>query len=121
MSEYNATAMERTRAEGIRRQYLARETNKMEQLQKLDSKVKTPGRVLAIILGILGTLIMGAGMSMVMVWNVMPTGIILGLAGLLLAAVAYPLYALVTGNRKKKYAQEIFQLSDALMGSGEAR
>ena len=41
----------------------------MEQLQKLDSKVKLPGKIVGAILGVIGALIMGTGMSLVMVWG----------------------------------------------------
>lgn len=51
MSSYKANPKDQKRAESIRRQYLSREDNKLEQLQKLDSKVKTPGKIAASLFG----------------------------------------------------------------------
>lgn len=119
MSNYQATERDQRRAEGIRRQYLAREENKMEQLQKLDSKVKSPGKIITSIIGVVGALVMGYGMSLVMVSGVMTTGIAIGVAGMVVALVAYPIYALITNSRKKKYAAEIMRLSDDVIRKKE--
>ena len=116
MSEYKANAQDQKRAENIRRQYIPREENKMEQLQKLDDKVKLPGKIVACILGVVGALVMGAGMSLVMVWENMTSGLALSIPGMVVAILAYPVYQLITNNRKKKYADEIMRLSDDLMG-----
>lgn len=117
MNELNAKKYDATKAEKIRRQYLSREDNKMEQLKRLDDKVKTPGKIVSCIMGVIGSLTMGAGMSMIMVWNNMTTGLVLGIPGLLIAVLAYPVYRLLTEKRKKKYAAEIFQLSDVLINN----
>ncbi|MDO4272134.1 MAG: hypothetical protein Q4D16_00570 [Eubacteriales bacterium] len=115
MSNYKASEQEQRKAEDIRRQYIPHRDNKMEQLQKVDNKVKTPGRIAACILGVIGVLVMGAGMSMIMVWDVMTTGLALSIPGMVAALLAYPLYALITNSRKKKYADEIMRLSDSLV------
>ncbi len=112
MSNYQANARDQKRAEDIRRQYVSREENKMEQLQKLDSKVKSPGKIIASIIGVIGALVMGYGMALVMVSGVMTTGIAVGVAGMVVALVAYPIYAGITSGRKKKYAAEVMRLSD---------
>ena len=119
MSNYQATERDQRRAEGIRRQYLAREENKMEQLQKLDSKVKSPGKIIASIIGVVGALVMGYGMALVMVSGVMTTGIAVGVAGMVVALIAYPIYAGITNSRKKKYAAEVMRLSDDVIKKTE--
>ena len=116
MSDYAATNNDRTRAQSIRNQYVDRKETKIDQLKKLDSKVKAPGKVVACILGAVGSLLMGSGMSFVMVWEVMSTGLILGIPGLLIGLLAYPVYQLITSRRKKKYAAEIFKLTEEVMG-----
>lgn len=116
MSNFNATEKDTKQAEQIRRQYLAREENKMEQLRALDSKVKMPGTILSYIVGSIGALVMGGGMSLVMVNGNMTTGIVLGVVGMLVAAVAYPIYRGITGSRKNKYASEIMRLSSEITG-----
>lgn len=115
MSSFNANAQDQKKAENIRRQYIPREDNKIEQLQRLDSKVKTPGKVAASILGVAGSLVMGSGMALVMVWGNMTMGLALSIPGMILALLAFPAYALITNSRKKKYAPEIMRLSDGLM------
>lgn len=114
MSEYNLNNNERTKAENIRKQYLNREENKMEQLKKLDHKVKLPGKIVAGMLGTGGALLLGAGMSNIMVWDNMNQGLAMGIPGLVIALLSYPTYHLITGNRKKKYAGQVMRLSDDL-------
>lgn len=112
----NETAVEvdKRKAESIRRQYIDREDTKIEKLQKLDSKVKYPGKIAACILYILGSLIMGSGMSLIMVWEDMQIGLLLGIPGLIILVGAYPIYKGITNHRKQKYAAEIVKLSDEI-------
>ena len=115
MNNYQASERDQRKAEGIRRQYVSREENKMVQLQKLDSKVKLPGKIVGSILGVIGALVMGAGMSLVMVWGNMTMGLALSIPGLAVLLLGFLAYYLITGSRKKKYAAEIMRLSSDLM------
>lgn len=115
MSNFQVSAQDQKKAENIRRQYISREDNKIEQLQKLDNKVKAAGKVVASILGVVGALVMGSGMALVMVWENMTIGLALSIPGLIVALLAFPVYALITNSRKKKFASEIMRLSDGLM------
>lgn len=116
MNEYNPNSADRVKAETIRRQYVNKDANKMDQLQKLDSKVKTPGTVVSFIVGILGALVMGGGMSMIMVSGIVsPLGLVLGIGGMILVLLAYPLYASITNKRKKQFAQQVFDLTNAII------
>ena len=119
MNTYQASEREQRKAEGIRRQYVSREENKMEQLQKLDSKVKLPGKNVGSILGVIGALVMGAGMSLVMVWGNMTMGLALSIPGLAVLLLGFLAYYLITGSRKKKYAAEIMRLSSDVMTKKE--
>lgn len=115
MNGYRANEQDQKRAENIRRQYVSHEENKMEQLQKMDGKVKLPGRITGTILGVTGALVMGAGMSLVMVPNKLKKGIAVSIPGMVVALSAYPVYSLVTDRRKKKYATEIMSMSEELI------
>lgn len=115
MNNYQASERDQKKAEGIRRQYVSREENKMEQLRKLDSKVKLPGKIAGSILGVIGALVMGAGMSLVMVWGNMAMGLALSIPGLAVLLLGFLAYYLITGSRKKKYAAEIMRLSGDVM------
>lgn len=103
------------KAQNIREQYLNREENKMEQLKRLDSKVKMPGRIAAGSLSTAGALLLGTGMSNILVWDDMNIGLATGIFGLVIAVLSYPVYSFITGKRKKKYADEIIKLSDELV------
>ncbi len=119
MSNYQANKRDQRKAENIRRQYVSHEENKMEQLQKLDSKVKLPGKIIGSILGVLGALVMGAGMSLVMVWDNMTMGLALSIPGLAVLLLGFLVYYLITSSRKKKYADEIMRLSDDVVRKKE--
>ena len=119
MNTYQASERDQRKAEDIRRQYVSRDENKMEQLQKLDSKVKLPGKIVGSILGVIGALVMGAGMSLVMVWGNMTMGLALSIPGLAVLLLGFLAYYLITGSRKKKYAAEIMRLSSDVMTKKE--
>jgi len=62
------------------------------------------GIVLTWIIGIIGSLIMGFGMSKVMVGNVTGTdlivGIITGMVGLIICVLNYPIYSYINSDKK---------------------
>ncbi len=116
------SAQQQEEVEAIRQKYLPRETDKMEQLRALDASVSKKASCAALSTGIVGTLIMGLGMSLVMSEFgqllgslAIPFGIILGLTGMGLLACAYPLYKRVLRRERKKVAPEILRLSNELM------
>lgn len=117
MFEYTYSAPQRDEVRRIREKYLPREESKLEQLRRLDRNATRKGTVCSLIIGILGTLIMGGGMSCCMVWggDLLIPGIIIGIAGMVLAGLAYPVYASITARERKKIAPEILKLTEELM------
>lgn len=116
------SAKQQTEVESIRQKYLPQDVDKMEQLRALDASVTKKANTVALTAGICGTLVMGFGMSLVMselgqlLGNLsMPVGIILGLAGMVLLACAYPLYQRTLRQERKKIAPQILKLTDELM------
>ena len=107
----------------IRSQYTEKENTKLDELKELDKKVKQPANVFAYVFGSISAIIMGTGMSLVMtdlgetlgMGDAMVPGVIIGVIGLVLALVNYPLYKKMLGSRKEKYAEQIIKLSDKLM------
>ena len=107
----------------IRTQYIEKEHTDLDELKKLDTKVKRPANVFAYIFGSISTIIMGAGMSLVMtdiaetvgIRNPMLYGIIIGIVGMFMAIINYPIYKSILGSRRKKYAEKIITLSDKIM------
>lgn len=120
MIEFDPAKADAAKAEAIRRSYMEKGATKLDQLQALDAKVKTPGAVTACIFGIGGALVMGAGMSNIMVWGNMAPGLAMGIPGLVMICAAFPLYSIITGRRKKKYARQVMELSEKIISEQEA-
>ena len=110
-------------AQKIRTQYMEKESTELDALRELDAKVKRPANVFAYIFGSISAIIMGAGMSLVMtdigatlgMDNAMVPGIVVGIVGMIMALVNYPMYKGILDGRKKKYGAEILKLSDKIM------
>jgi len=107
----------------IKTQYIEKQHSALDELKALDKKVKRPANVFAYIFGSISAIIMGAGMSLVMtdisetvgIQNPMLYGIIIGVVGMILAIVNYPIYKGILGSRRKKYAEKIIALSEKIM------
>lgn len=115
--EYTYSAPRQEEIRKIREKYLPREEDKMEQLRRLDAGATQKGVVVSLIVGLIGTLIMGGGMSMCMVWpsTLLIPGIIVGVIGIIGVGAAYPLYARITAKERERIAPEILRLTDELM------
>lgn len=113
---YTYSAKQQEEIKKIRDKYLPKEADKMEQLRRLDKRVTEKGTTISLILGIAGTLVMGTGMSMCMVWTeLFIPGIIVGVIGIAAVSLAYPLYSYITKREREKIAPEIIRLTDELM------
>ena len=110
-------------AQKIRAQYMEKEPGEIDKLRELDAKVKTPANVFAYIFGSISAIIMGAGMSLVMteigamlgITASLPIGIVIGIIGMAMAIVNYPIHKGILNARKKKYADEILRLSEKML------
>ena len=111
-------------AEKIRTQYMEKQSTELDSLRKLDAKVKTPANVFAYTFGSISAIVMGGGMSLIMTdiaekigitGDPMVPGIIIGIIGMALALINYPIYKSILNARKKKYASEILALSEKIM------
>lgn len=117
---YSAEAQEEIAS--IRSKYVPKEENKMEQLRALDASAGKKATVRSLITGVSGTLIMGAGMSLVLsdfggiLGNLaLPIGIAVGVCGIVILAAAYPIYNRTLKKEREKIAPEIIRLTDELM------
>ena len=110
-------------AQKIRTQYMEKESTELDALRELDAKVKRPANVFAYTFGSISAIVMGAGMSLVMtdigaiigITSAMVPGIVIGVVGLGMALLTYPMYKGILNSRKKKYGAEILKLSDKIM------
>lgn len=119
---YTYSAKEQSEVEAIRKKYLPPEENKMEQLRKLDRSATGKAQAWAIALGVIGTLILGTGMSLCMTelsgflgGTAMFIGIPVGLVGIVLVALAYPVYNRILKKERQRIAPEVLRLTEELM------
>ena len=109
--------------QNIRAQYTVKENTELDELRALDAKVKRPANIFAYTFGTIGAIVMGAGMSLVMtdiaetvgIQNPMLYGIVIGIIGMFMTIINYPIYKSILGSRRKKYADKIIALSDKIM------
>ena len=120
--EYTYSAERQQEIEAIRKKYLPKEEDKMEQLRRLHSIPTEKAQAASIAIGVLGTLILGTGMSLCMTelgaalgHLAMVIGILVGLFGLVMVALAYPVYNIVLRKERQRIAPEILRLSDELL------
>ena len=122
---YTYSAKEQEEIKAIRKKYAASEEaeDKMTQLRRLDAGVCSKASAAALVVGIVGALIMGIGMSLVMtdigaVLGTIPAmviGIGIGVTGIVLVCLAYPIYNRTLKKEREKIAPEILRLTDELM------
>lgn len=122
--EFNYTycAAQQQEVEEIRKKYLPKEEDKMEKLRKLHNSATQKAQAWSIALGTVGTLILGIGMSLTMSdfgnalgAYAMMVGIFVGVVGMVLLALAYPVYNHVLKKERARIAPEILRLTDELM------
>lgn len=122
---YTYSAKEQEEIKAIRKRYAASEEaeDKMTRLRRLDANVYSKASTAALAVGIVGALIMGIGMSLVMtdIGAVLGTvlamiiGISIGVVGIVLVCLAYPIYNRTLKKEREKIAPEILRLTDELM------
>ena len=120
--EYTYSARRQQEVEAIRSVYLPREEDPLESLRRLHAIPTRKAQAAALTLGILGALLLGFGMSLCMTelgvaWGAMAfvIGIPVGLAGIALAALAWPVYSRVLRRERERIAPEILRLTDELI------
>ena len=119
---FTYSADQQKEVEAIRKKYLPQEADKMEQLRRLHAVPTQKAQVASLAVGIIGALIMGTGMSLAMTdigaalgSFAMVLGIVVGIVGMVLVALAYPIFNRVLKKEREKIAPEILRLSDELI------
>lgn len=114
--EYTYSATQQEEIEKIRNKYLPKEETKLDELRRLDASVTRLGTIWGLVVGIVGILVFGAGLSMVLVVGstLLLPGILLGVLGLALMGVAYPLYKNITDRERERIAPQILALAEEL-------
>ena len=111
-------------AQKIRTQYMDKQASELDELRRLDAKVKRPANVFSYVFGSIAAIIMGCGMSLVMTdiadiigfsADPMLCGIVIGVVGMILALINYPIHLGMIKARKRKYREKIIELSDKII------
>ena len=125
--QYTYSAKEQAELKRIRDKYTAptEAEDKMARLRRLDASVNNTAQAVALVFGVIGTLILGCGMSLCMTEigeilgisgnMAMIIGIPVGIVGGVIASLAYPIYNAIVKTKRKKLAPEIIRLTDELM------
>lgn len=124
---YTYSAKEQEELRSIREKYTLKphEEDKMERVRRLDLAVTQKAQILSLIVGVLGALILGSGMSICMTtfgdFLLLPPGAVMivgsgiGIIGGVLIGLAYPIYSATLKRERKKIAPEILRLTEELM------
>lgn len=123
--QYTYSAKEQAELKRIREKYTSQEEDKMERLRRLDASVTQKAQAVSLVLGVIGVLLLGFGMSLCMTelgeilgsWRdlSMIVGVAVGVVGGILASLAYPVYQAIVRRERKRIAPEIIKLTDELL------
>ena len=116
------SAQQQEEIQSIREKYVPKEESKMDKLRALDARVTQKATMVSILVGVLGAMVLGCGMSLIMSDfgaalgdAAFPVGIVAGVLGLVLVALAYPVYQRTLKKERGKIAPQILQLTNELM------
>lgn len=122
---FTYSAQEQEELKRIRQKYQLQKETKIDKLRRLDTGVTQKATMISLIIGIIGALVMGTGMSLSMTdlgesiglvgtMGIM-TGVIVGIVGIALVCLAYPIYNHILKKEREKIAPEILRLTEELM------
>jgi hypothetical protein len=124
---YSYSAREQEEIKRIRKKYAedsARtDESSIEHLRRLDASVTKKGTTVSLIVGILGSILMGSGMSLVMtdLGALLPDllalflGLAVGVVGIVGVALAYPIYKAITKKERERIAPEVLRITEELL------
>lgn len=125
---YTYSAKEQAEIKKIRARYETpqrTEVDKIERLRRLDASVTSKATMSSLITGFIGAMLLGFGMSLFMTdlsdllhLNAVLAillGLLTGMVGIALVALAYPIYLRVTKRERDRVAPEILKLTDELL------
>ena len=119
---FTYSAEQQKEVENIRKKYITKEEDKMEQLRRLHNSATEKAQSWSIGLGVIGALLLGTGMSLAMTdlastlgYWAMILGIFIGVIGIVLVALAYPVFNRILKKERERIAPEILRLTDELL------
>jgi hypothetical protein len=124
---YSYSAREQEEIKRIRKKYAENESgtneSNLERLRRLDASVTKKGTVASIIVGVISSILMGSGMSLIMtdIGEFLPEmlalwiGIAVGVVGIVGVALAYPIYKAITQKERERIAPEVLRITEELL------
>ncbi len=114
---YSYSAAENNEIKRIRDKYTEPDEReaKLEQLRRLDASVHNKAAATSLAIGIIGALLLGFGMSCIMVYNWLVIGMTVGIIGIIITIIAYPVYKIKAEKIRKEIAPDILNLTDELI------
>lgn len=122
---YTYSAKEQEELKKIREKYQPQEESKLDRLRRMDEAVTKKATMASILIGTIGALVLGSGMSLCMTdigmllglqqMTCMAAGIAVGIVGIVLVALAYPVYLYILKKEQEKIAPEILRLTEELL------
>ena len=123
--KFTYSANEQEEIKRIRQKYMVQEEDGIQRLRKLDAQATGKATMVSLVLGIIGALVMGTGMSLIMTelagilgmtyMGSIIVGVVCGVVGMILVALAYPVYKKVLKSERDKIASEVIRLSEELL------
>lgn len=122
--KYSYSAKEQNEVQKIRKKYLPREENRLEELRRLDDAVQSSGMLEALVAGIGGMLLFGLGLCLntQIIANgtfFVVLGVLLEVAGIVGMLAAYPVYRFVFSKTKARMTPRILELATQLSGDNK--
>ena len=113
---YEYKASKNAEVEKIKSKYLppAAVDERLEQLKKLDKSCERPGQIAAIIVGILGTAVFSFGMVALFGHQKYMSGVLISMLGLIIMAMAVPVFYAITKKQRKRIAPKILKISEEI-------
>lgn len=111
------TEDERREIADIRKQYVPQENRvtDMERLRRLNDRVNKPPFMVALLLGIVGILTFGLGLTLALEWQIYLWGAVVAVVGGGIVAAAHPLRKFLLRRNKERYGDEIIEISNKLL------
>lgn len=111
---YQYSAQKSDEVQKIRDKYVDKKVEKSnyERIKELDASTTKYATIMSVAIGTISSLILGTGMSCVMMWDMMPIGIGVGLIGMVGCLLAYPVYKSMVKSARAKVQTEILALCD---------
>ena len=106
----------------IKESYEEKSKTKYDELIALNKKVGLPAYIFAYTFGVIASLILGLGMCLAMQvigagTPMMVLGIVIGVIGIIMVCVNYPIFRKILASRKKKYAPQILAIIEELLNN----